>query len=46
MTFSQWKLATKLAVELNDYSSIIAIMDNVDNDIPGIRVRQNSVVER
>lgn len=36
--YSQWKLATKLAVELNDYSSIIIIMDNVDNDVPGIRV--------
>ena len=35
---SQWKLATQLAVELNDYSSIIVIMDNVDNDVPGIRV--------
>ena len=38
ITYSQWKLATKLAVELNDYSSIIIIMDNVDNDVPGIRV--------
>ena len=36
---SQWKLASQLAVELNDYSSIIVIMDNVDNDVPGIRVR-------
>mgnify|MGYP000014208020 FL=1 len=35
---SQWTLATRLAVELNDYSSIIMIMDNVDNDVPGIRV--------
>lgn len=36
---SQWKLASKLALELNDYSSILIIMDNVDNDVPGIRVR-------
>ena len=35
---SQWKLATNLAVELNDYSSILIIMDTVDNDVPGIRV--------
>lgn len=42
VTRSQWKLATKLAVELNDYSIIITIMDNVDNDIPGIRVGKGS----
>ena len=35
---SQWTLATKLAVQLNDYSSIIIIMDSVGNDVPGIRV--------
>ena len=38
LRYSQWPLATRLAVELNDYSSIIMIMDNVDNDVPGIRV--------
>lgn len=38
LRYSQWTLATRLAVELNDYSSIIMIMDNVDNDVPGIRV--------
>ena len=37
LRYSQWTLATRLAVELNDYSSIM-IMDNVDNDVPGIRV--------
>lgn len=35
---SQWTLATQLAVQLNDYSSIIIIMDSVGNDVPGIRV--------
>ena len=39
LTCSQWKLASKLALELNDYSSILIIMDNDDNDVPGIRVR-------
>lgn len=35
---SQWKLASKLALELNDYSSMLVVMDNVDDD-PKIRVR-------
>ena len=35
---SQWTLATQLAVQLNDYSSIIIIMDIVGNDVTGIRV--------
>ena len=34
---SQWKLAAQLAIELNDYSSILIIMDTVD-DNPQIRV--------
>lgn len=38
LLLNQWKLASKLALELNDYSSILIIMDNVDNDVPGIRM--------